>query len=268
MNARTTIKLLAAVCLAEAAVIGFQIWEKQQAAPVSAAPAVSGSEAGASSPSKSSAPKAEEPAVVRAELVKQNEALTAELAEVKKELDVRKSEISFSYGSVRDSGRFVGMTFRKMFETAAAREANEAEARRVDNQINVLSLGPFIQDAEVIESDPGAFAQFQAPLISEVLGLPPERGAELEGMLSDLKTQSLKVEEGSGEWTGLNDTALKKITELIPESQRPALRPQLDFLQKYGVLMIPAYSILRAPTPTVAESVKADSGDTPLQPKP
>ena len=109
-----------------------------------------------------------------------------------------------------------------------------------------------------MESDPGAFAQFQAPLISEVLGLPPERAAELEGLLSDLKSQSLKVEEGSAEWMGLNDTALQKITALVPEGQRAALKPQLDFLQKYGVLMIPAYSILRAPTPTVVSPEKGE----------
>jgi len=186
-----------------------------------------------------------------AELAKQNQALETKLTEVTKELDQRKSEISFSYGSVRDSGRFVGMTFRKMFEAAAARETSEAQRRTTDNQINVLSLGPFIQDAEVFESDPASFAQFQAPLISEVLGLPAERGTEIETLLADLKAKSLKVEEGSTEWLQLNDTALQKIVALVPESQKPAMQARIDFLQRYGVLMIPAYSILRAPTPTV-----------------
>lgn len=188
-----------------------------------------------------------------AELLKQKEALETKLAEVTKELDARKSEISFSYGSVRDSGRFVGMTFRKMFETAAAREATEARARMADNQINILSLGPFIQDAEVFESDPVAFAQFQAPLISEVLGLPPERSTEMESVLADLKAKSLKVEEGSAEWMQLNDTALERVKAMVPENRRQAMKAQLDFLQQYGVLMIPAYSILRSPAPTVAK---------------
>lgn len=187
-----------------------------------------------------------------AELAKQNQVLKTQLAEVTKELDARKSEISFSYGSVRDSGRFVGMTFRKMFETAAAREATEAQARMADNQINILSLGPFIQDAEVFESDPVSFAQFQAPLISEVLGLPPERSAEMESVLADLKAKSLKVEEGSAEWMQLNNAALERVKAMVPENRRQSMRAQLDFLQQYGVLMIPAYSILRAPAPTVA----------------
>ena len=189
------------------------------------------------------------------ELAKQNQVLETKLAEVTKELDARKSEISFSYGSTRESGRFVGMTFRKMFEAAAARESKEAQQRTADNQINVLSLGPFIQDAEVFESDPVAFAQFQAPLISEVLNLPPERSGELESLLGDLKGRSLKVEEGSNEWLQLNDTALQRISDLVPADQKAALKARIDFLQQYGVLVIPAYSILRAPTPTVAQPV-------------
>lgn len=203
-------------------------------------------------PATAPAPVAATAPAASAGLLERNQALEAKLAEVTKELDARKSEISFSYGSVRDSGRFVGMTFRKMFETAAAREATEAHARMADNQINILSLGPFIQDAEVFESDPVAFAQFQAPLISEVLGLPPERGAEMEGVLADLKAQSLKVEEGSAEWMQLNDAAVARVTAMVPENRRQAMRAQIDFLREYGVLMIPAYSILRSPAPTVA----------------
>ena len=260
MNARTTIKLLAAVCLVESLAIGFLLWRKRavplEQGPVNPValdqglgkPSVPAPAGGTAVATDSAQP----------EWVKRNAALETELAEVKQELEARKSEISFSYGSVRDSGRFVGMTFRKMFETAAARESNEAEARRADNQINVLSLGPFIQDAEVIESDPSAFAQFQAPLISEVLGLPREQEAAVETLLEDFKTKSLKVEMESPEWAELNHTALQKITAFLGEDQKPARKAQLDFLQKYGVLMIPAYSILRAPTPTVVESTKAD----------
>jgi len=186
-----------------------------------------------------------------AELVRQNQELTTKLAEVSKELEARKSEISFSYGSVRESGRFVGMTFRKMFEAAAAREATEAKARVAENQINIYSLGPFIQDAEVFESDPVSFAQFQAPLIGEVLGVPADRASELEGLLSDLKAKSLKLEEGSAEWLALNDQALQRVTALLSDGQKEAMKSQIGFFQQYGVLVIPAYSILRAPTPTV-----------------
>jgi len=255
MNARTTIKLLAFVCLAEAVFIGFLSWRKVAGAveslsakSVAVAPALEQP----STPKPVTAPVAAT-AKTPADLAKENVALATELAEVKKELDARKSEISFSYGSIRDSGRFVGMTFRKMFETAEAREASEAEARRADNQINVLSLGPFIQDAEVMESDPGAFAQFQAPLISEVLGLPREQESAVETLLEDYKTKSLKLEMDSPEWAELNEAALQKITALLADDQKPGRKAQLDFLKKYGVLLIPAYSILRAPTPTVVE---------------
>ncbi len=254
MNVRTTIKLLVVVCVAEATFIGFLLWPKT----IVVVPQVQvESVAAETKPLGNGSPvvvpvgMGEGPAT-QVELTKRNVALETELAEVKKELDTRKSEISFSYGSVRDSGRFVGMTFRKMFETAAARESTEVQARMADNQINVLSLGPFIQDAEVMESDPLAFAQFQAPLISEVLGLPPEKGTEVESLLQELKTQSLKLEEGSPEWVALNDTAFQKVTGMLSPEQKIAMKRQIDFFQQYGVLVIPAYSILRAPTPTVA----------------
>ena len=254
MKSRTTITILSAVCVVECAVIGWLAWlqfaEPAETSPTSGLLADSLPTTTAVAP-----PKVEASAVGRETaplaLAERNLALETELTAVKKELDLRKSEISFSYGSVRDSGRFVGMTFRKMFETAAAREAKEAQERMADNQINVLSLGPFIQDAEVMESDPGVFAQFQAPLISEVLGIPAERGAELEALLADLKAKSLKLEAGSAEWIELNDSALRGVTALLSEEQRQAMKGQIGFFQQYGVLVIPAYSLLHAASPSV-----------------
>ncbi|MEO6995660.1 MAG: hypothetical protein ABI273_18790 [Lacunisphaera sp.] len=252
MKSRTTIACLSGLCLAEGAFI-FGLLGGQAVFPSATAATVvaEGQKMEGRSVKNTSAPTPSGVVSTPEELIKQNQTLETKLAEVTKELEARKSEISFSYGSVRDSGRFVGMTFRKMFETAAARETSEAQRRMTDNQINVLSLGPFIQDAEVFESDPTSFAQFQGPLISEVLGLPADRGTEVETLLADLKAKSLKVEEGSAEWLQLNDTALQKVVALVPESQKPAMQARIDFLQRYGVLMIPAYSILRAPTPTV-----------------
>lgn len=256
MNPRTTIKILAMVGLAEFLVIAWLLWQRRDRptelmSSVALASQSLQSTVGRTSELASFRP---EGAASQPTLLQRNLALETELAEVKKELDVRKSEISFSYGSVRDSGRFVGMTFRKMFETAAAHETKEAQERMADNQINVLSLGPFIQDAEVMESDPGVFAQFQAPLISEVLGIPADRGSELESLLGELKGQSLRLEAGSAEWIALNDTALKAITGLLSESQRQAMKGQIDFFQQYGVLVIPAYSILKSSAPSVTGS--------------
>lgn len=252
MKSRSVLTVLTALCVAEGVFILGLVWGRAafpepvlDLADAAQQKVFSSSSTGSGHASVGDA----SPAAV--DLVKQNEQLSAKLAEVSKELDARKSEISFSYGSVHEAGKFVGMTFRKMFETAAAHETKEAQARMADNQINILSLGPFIQDAEVFESDPASFAQFQAPLISEVLSLPPERSAEVESLLADLKSKSLKVEEGSAEWMQLNETALQKVIALVPESQRPMMKGQLDFLRQYGVLMIPAYSILRAPPPTI-----------------
>jgi hypothetical protein len=252
MKSRTVIATLAILCVAEGVFIVGLVWgraafpppvlELADSAQQKVFPATTSARGSTAKSGGTSTP---------VELQQQNEQLSAKLEEVSKELTARKSEISFSYGSVHEAGKFVGMTFRKMFETAAARETKEAQARMADNQINILSLGPFIQDAEVFESDPASFAQFQAPLISEVLSLPPERSGEVESLLADLKSKSLKVEEGSAEWMQLNETALQKVIALVPENQRPAMKSQLDFLRQYGVLMIPAYSILRATPPTI-----------------
>ena len=256
MNSSTSIKLLALFGLVELAVIVFLVLPRPEVVPDTILGVLT------SGPSRQLVSKAGDasssvPADLSLEhgkLVHRNQVLENELLEVKKELDIRKSEISFSYGSVRDSGRFVGMTFRKMFETGAAREEQEARARMADNQINVLSLGPFIQDAEVMESDPGVFAKFQAPLVSEVLGIPVERGAELESLLGEFKGRSQKMEAGSPEWIELNDTALAAITGLLSESQKQAMKARIEFFQQYGVLVIPAYSILKVPTPSVVET--------------
>jgi hypothetical protein len=254
MKSGPVITLLAAICVVEAAfilgLVGGRVAYPGVSEPVGGAGKDFRAEGSTSvPPSAGSAGKS--PVGATEDLAQQKQELETKLAEVTQELNERKAEISFSYGTIAQSGRFVGMTFRKMFETAAARDASEVQERMADNQINVLSLGPFIQDAEVFEADPAAFAQFQAPLISEVLGIPPEKSAELESTLSDLKNRSLKVEEGSREWLALNDAALQKITSLLTPEQRQAMKRQIGFFEQYGVLMIPAYSILRAPTPTV-----------------
>lgn len=253
MKSRTAIAGLTTLCIAEGIFIVGLVWGRAAFPPPVLELADAATQKVFPNSSMAGGQKAAAAglATTAAELTKQNEQLTTKLAEVTKELEGRKSEISFSYGSVHEAGKFVGMTFRKMFETAAARETKEVQARMADNQINILSLGPFIQDAEVFEADPASFAQFQAPLISEVLSLPPERSAEVESLLADLKSKSLKLEEGSAEWMQLNDTALQKVIALVPENQRPMMKGQLDFLRQYGVLVIPAYSILRAPPPTI-----------------
>lgn len=254
MTPRTKIAVLSTLCVAELAVILLlATWRSADVAP---APFVNPFDVPAKSPAAPPTPELAAPApasgVPAAELPARYAALEREYAAVKQELDERRTEISFSYGSLRDSGRFVGMTFRKMFEAAAARGAEEAQAKLADNQINVLSLGPFIQDAEVLESDPVSFAEFQTALLSEVLELPPQRRAEIERLLTDLKTRSMQVELGSAEWAQFNDTARAQVAALLPADRQQLLRPQLEFLERYGVLMIPAYSILGAPAPTIA----------------
>ena len=254
MKPESTSKLLAAVCIVQ--LLAF-VWLMERRTGVPVAPVLT-----VASPTavEQPQPRSERPGAAPVEagspqgdLARHNQELETALAEAKKELEAYKSRISVPYGPPRQAGRFVGRTFRKMFEAAAAQDPGEAQQRTAENQIGVYSLGPFIQMAESIEGDPALFAQFQGSLIGEVLELPTQRDAEVEAVLADFSARSLKTETGSPEWGVLNDAALQKITALLPEEQKQAMQERLKFFQRYGVLMIPAYSILRAPTPTVAE---------------
>src|ERR1035437_478664 len=109
MTDRTTIMLLFSLAVAQAACIGMLLGSRRSGlllrAQVETA-AVAAKPIGLD-PAPVAAAGPGGTALAPAELAKKNEALATELAEVKKELDVRRSEISFSYGSVRESGRFV-----------------------------------------------------------------------------------------------------------------------------------------------------------------
>lgn len=246
-------KILAALCLVELLAILWLAGQKTVAPALRAesAPAPGPAQPPARPEPGPGATASAEQEAEQARLVQRNQALESELTAIKQVREEAKSQISIPYGQPRDAGRFVGRTFRKMFEAAAAPDPKEAQERTAENQIRVYSLGPFIQMAEGIESDPTQFAQFQGALVGEVLGLSDQRVSEVESMLADLRTRSLKMETGSPEWAALNDAALNNITALVPAEQKQAVKGQLDFLQQYGVLVIPAYSILRAPTPTV-----------------
>src|SRR5689334_5946746 len=120
--------VLTAFCLAEAGFIvgllGGRVAYPGVAGPFGAAGKASRAVVATPGPA-STGSIAESPVGATGDLAQQKQQLETKLAEVTKELNERKSEISFSYGSIAQSGRFVGMTFRKMFETAAARDASE-----------------------------------------------------------------------------------------------------------------------------------------------
>lgn len=178
------------------------------------------------------------------ELNNENQRLGDELAAVTEELTTRKSEVSFSYGTVRESGAFVGRTLRLRLDIANSPELQADEAQRLDNQLDVLSLGPFIREADLLESDPVVFAQFQSALIGEMLEVDAPRRTAITSILLQRKTELLEREEDDQAWLELNQQASDEVAALFSDTERAAAADRFSFLREHGVLMIPAYAVL------------------------
>lgn len=178
------------------------------------------------------------------ELSAENQRMADELAAVSEELTARKSEVSFSYGSVRESGAFVGRTLRLRLEIANTPELQADEAQRLDNQLDVLSLGPFIREADLLEGDPAVFAQFQSALIGEMLGVDAPRRTAIANILLRRKTELLEREDDVQAWLELNEQTADEVGTLFSSNERETMANRFTFLREHGMLMIPAYSVL------------------------
>lgn len=197
------------------------------------------------------APAPSEAERVLAELRARNAALERELAAAKEQgarVDTKGPQLTFTLGTLRESGRTVGLTLRRDLEAAMVADPEEARRMREENRLNLLSLGPYIREAEAIEADPVKFAEFQGELVSEILGLEERHNVEVEVLLEAFKAESQRVEMGSPVWVQLDRGVQERITALMPAEQREARRAHLKFFEDYGMLLIPAYVALKEPT--------------------
>ncbi len=179
-----------------------------------------------------------------AELRARNAALSDELAALQQSQGSGAAEVVFSYGSHRDSGRFVGLTLRGIMDASLTTDPEVARKLREQNRLNELSLGPFIRDAETIEADPERFAKFQGGLVSEVLELERRHEIEVEALLQAFKAQSLRVEIGSAVWVQLDRSVRERIASLLPPEVRTSKEEHIRFFETYGMLLVPAYGVL------------------------
>lgn len=182
-----------------------------------------------------------------AELRTRHAALEAEHAALKEEGEKAGQAVTFSYGTRRESGRFVGLTLRRSLDAAYAVDPEVARRLRAENRVNELSLGPFIRDAEKIESDPERFAEFQGGLVSEMLELGEGHEIELEALLAAFKKESLRVEIGSPTWELLDQSVRERIVALMSAESRETKAEHLRFFERYGILIVPAYAALGEP---------------------
>jgi hypothetical protein len=181
------------------------------------------------------------------ELRARHAALAEQLDALKEEGEKAKSAVTFSYGTTRESGRFVGRTLRLGLDAALETDPEAARRMRAENRINELSLGPFIRDADLIEADPERFAEFQGGLVSEMLEIEARHEFEVEALLAAFKKESLRVEPGSPTWALLDQNVRERITALMSAEARATKTEHLRFFEYYGMLLIPAYAALGEP---------------------
>jgi hypothetical protein len=154
------------------------------------------------------------------------------------------SHVAFSYGTPRDAGRYVGQTLRRMFETTRQQDPAEIERTLKENELNILSMGPFIKDAEQLESDPAVFAEFQSSLLGEVFAWDDSRRTQARELIRSQKTALANEEVGTDAWNTANLQATRQLIGLLSAEEQASHRPEIDFITNYGVLIVPTYSIL------------------------
>ena len=154
------------------------------------------------------------------------------------------SQVAFTYGTPQEAGRYVGQTLQRLFAARRLQTPEELEQSLKENELNILSMGPFIKDAEQLESDPAVFAEFQSALLGEVLSLDQARRVQARDLIRGLKAGVAGDEVGTEGWTAANLQATQRLLDLLTPEERSARQPEIAFISSYGVLLVPTYSLL------------------------
>ncbi len=154
------------------------------------------------------------------------------------------SQVAFSYGTPREAGRYVGQTLQRLFAARRSQTPEEVEQMLKDNELNILSMGPFIKDAELLEADPSVFATFQAEVLGEVFALDEARRERYREILLGARAAVRDVPAGSEPWIAADERAAAQLIALLTGDERTARQPEIEFLSTHGVLLVPTYSLL------------------------
>lgn len=157
-------------------------------------------------------------------LVAENRSLTERIATIEEEVDSLNQEWTFSYGTTREAGKFVGRMLR---DAADMRNLDpddpEALVRVRDLFLQFTSMGPILQEMQEIDDKPAEFAQFRAAALGSLLDLDEGTEKQVGGIVERYKAMSLELEEGSEERADLNTRALDEIRQIITPEQREIL---------------------------------------------
>lgn len=154
------------------------------------------------------------------------------------------SQVAFSYGTPQEAGRYVGQTLQRLFAARRLPSNEEVEQSLKENELNILSMGPFIKDAELLEADPAVFATFQAEVLGELFELDEVRRQRYREILLSAKSSVSEDPAGTDRWTAADQRAAAELVDLLTDDERTARQPEIEFISVHGVLLVPTYSLL------------------------
>lgn len=159
-----------------------------------------------------------------ASLRDENRRAMAREAGIREEVEKLNQEWTFSYGSTREAGKFVGTLFR---DAAAMREMDPrdpamAEMGR-DLFLKFASLGPILQEIQKIDDNPAEFAEFSSSVLGGALDLDGGKQQEVKAVIERYKAQAIKLDPENPQRADLNTRALEEVRSKLGEDQRALL---------------------------------------------
>ncbi|MFM8983640.1 MAG: hypothetical protein ACKOLA_12210, partial [Spartobacteria bacterium] len=152
--------------------------------------------------------------------------LSEDMAKMKKEVEELNKEWTFSYGSTRDAGKFMGSAMRDaILLRDMAQDDPERAAKSRDMFLKFVSMGPILQEMQKLDDKPKEFSEFRASILAESLGLEDNERTRVAGVVERYKTQYNNLPVDSPEREALNERALSEVTSGFTEEQK-------GFLQK------------------------------------
>lgn len=155
------------------------------------------------------------------DLVAEQDKLAGRNREMQEEMEKVNQEWTFSYGSTRDAGKFIGSLMK---DGLAMRNFDpndpEAATKIRDMFLKFASLGPILQEMQKIDGKPKEFAEFRAAVLGEALGLDDAGRERVAGIVERYKTQAMALPEDSEQRLALSQQALEEIHGgLSPDQQ-------------------------------------------------
>jgi chorismate mutase len=155
--------------------------------------------------------------------------LSDDLARMRKEVEQLNKEWTFSYGSTRDAGKFMGSTMRDaILLREMAPDDPERAAKSRDMFLKFVSMGPILQEMQKLDDKPKEFAEFRASILAEALGLEDSERGRVAGVVERYKTQYNNLPADSPEREELNQRALSEVTSGFTEAQNGLLQKISD----------------------------------------